>query len=142
MMIFSMKNVHDIRWFFQRYWWSKNPAIWLVEKHNWLHSTKKVLVSKAIFSWWITSCKELKISVVSFYRNRLSKSSAIWLAQSILGHFFRHLFRKKFWCFCPKLEFFFKTWALLKLCHFLTLRFSSFMQNFRKIQWVVFEKNR
>ena len=25
---------------FQRYWWSKNPAIWLGKWHNWPHSTK------------------------------------------------------------------------------------------------------
>ena len=25
---------------FQRYWWSKNPTIWLDERFSWPHSTK------------------------------------------------------------------------------------------------------
>ena len=59
LMIFSMQKIKDINWFFpvlllikeckksnesidsfQRYWSSKNPAIWLDERHNWSHPTK------------------------------------------------------------------------------------------------------
>ena len=59
LMIFSMQKIKDINWFFpvlllikeckksngsidsfQRCWSSKNPAIWLDERHNWSHLTK------------------------------------------------------------------------------------------------------
>ena len=38
--------------FFQRYWRSKNPAIWLNERYNWQNQSKEV-VPDATLVWWL-----------------------------------------------------------------------------------------
>ena len=67
---------------FQRYRWSKNPAIWLDETCNWPNPTKKV-VPNSIFPW----CKKksrilINSSLIYWYL----KNTASWLVLRILGH--------------------------------------------------------
>ena len=40
LMTNSMRKTRISRDSFQRYWWSKNPTIWLDKRHNWPHAPK------------------------------------------------------------------------------------------------------
>ena len=64
--------------YFQRYWWSKNPAIRLNKRRNWLHSNKEV-VPHDTFAWWLSTCKKSKGLLDFFQRYWWSKNHEIWL---------------------------------------------------------------
>ena len=70
---------------FQRYWWSKNPAVWLDKRHNWSHPTTSG-ISDAIYLWWSSLCKKSKRLIDSLQWFWWSKITVIWLVESILGH--------------------------------------------------------
>ena len=64
---------------FQRYWWSKNPVIWLDGRHNWPHTTKSS--SLTYYFPLLTVCmqKKLRDRSILFRDNWWSKNPAIWL---------------------------------------------------------------
>ena len=122
---------------FHRYWWSKNPAIWL-ERYNWPNPTKNGSLLSV----------EDHLSIDSFHRYWLSKNPSVWLAESHLDQ----NWRTKFF---PDMKF---SQNHKEHCHghFFNQKrhinglggiFGLFPQNeyfsekFKKILWETFEKN-
>ena len=60
------KKSKRVRDFFQRCWRLKNPTIWLVEKHNWPHSTKKGSLRCYLSLIIISTEKNLRYSLIPF----------------------------------------------------------------------------
>ena len=45
--------------FFQRYWWSMIPAVWLDKRYNWPNPTKSGSLRCSLF-WWYFQAKNLR----------------------------------------------------------------------------------
>ena len=65
LMLIAMQTLKILIDSFQRYWWSKNPAILCDKRPIWPHPTR-VVVSDTIFPWLPTPCKKYKILIDSF----------------------------------------------------------------------------
>ena len=68
---------------FQRYWSSKNPALWLDKRHTWPHPTKSSSLPDPTFGWWLSSSTKSKVSIDSIQRYWWSNNTAIRLVESI-----------------------------------------------------------
>ena len=53
----SMQKTKILLDSFQRYWWSKNPAIRLDKRHDW-HTKPKEVVQYDTFIWQLSPCKK------------------------------------------------------------------------------------
>ena len=70
---------------FQRYWWYKNPAIWLDERLSLIgHTQPNEVVPGATFPWWLPPGRKSKRSIYCFQRYWWSKNPEIWLVQEFL----------------------------------------------------------
>ena len=119
----------------QTHSWSKNPAIWLHEKHTWPHRFK-IGSLRPFLLMFISMQKKSTVSIDSFQKYWWSNNNAIWFVESIFSHnrrtrlfsethqwiiFFcesqNALFCVDFWAFSPNQSFFWKIW----LCECFTL---------------------
>ena len=58
LMIVSMQKSKILVDSFEKYWWSKNPAIWLAKKYSSPHQIKSNSLST--FAWCLSPCKKSK----------------------------------------------------------------------------------
>ena len=64
---------------FHRYWCSKNPVIWLDERHNWQHWNKRGSLTCYLRLMIISMQKKSKRLIEHFQKYWWSKNPAIWL---------------------------------------------------------------
>ena len=69
----------------QTHSWSKNPAIWLHEKHTWPHRFK-IGSLRPFLLMFISMQKKSTVSIDSFQKYWWSNNNAIWFVESIFSH--------------------------------------------------------
>ena len=60
----------------ERYWWSKNPPIWLHCRYNWQNPN-----SDPSFCWWLSPCKKSVVVIDFLQIYWWSNNPSIWLTE-------------------------------------------------------------